>query len=166
MSVESDVYLVISLTFAVFAAVAAVGTSLVLGVGFERLRSGFELVRKQTAFFSDAIYKLDQKTNDLDHKTVTLDIRTRALEAEQLEPRRAPEKQEAAEAEGEHISAGVADTLLSKAENLLTEMSFIAGEIKEQKNKQRGDMLEVPQSMAQHILMQGQDGKMEQIRFH
>jgi len=51
--------------FAVFSAVAAVGTSIVLGVGFERLRAGFELVKKQTGFFSDAIHKLDQKTDDL-----------------------------------------------------------------------------------------------------
>jgi len=62
MSVSAETYIVISLMFAVFAAVAAVGTSIVLGAGFERLRVGFEIVRKQTGFFADAIHKLDQRT--------------------------------------------------------------------------------------------------------
>src|SRR5690554_4359601 len=70
MSVSAEVYIVISLMFAVFAAVAAVGTSLVLGVGFERLRAGFEIVRKQSGFFADAIHKLDERTNALDQKMV------------------------------------------------------------------------------------------------
>lgn len=52
--------------FAVFAAVAAVGTSVVLGAGFERLRAGFEIVKNQSGFFADAIYKLDQRTQKLD----------------------------------------------------------------------------------------------------
>jgi hypothetical protein len=51
--------------FAVFAAVAAVGSSIVLGVGFERLRAGFEIVRKQTGFFADAIHKLDERTKEI-----------------------------------------------------------------------------------------------------
>lgn len=66
MSVSAETYIVISLMFAVFAAVAAVGTSVVLGAGFERLRAGFEVVRKQSGFFADAIYKLDQRTQKLD----------------------------------------------------------------------------------------------------
>jgi hypothetical protein len=69
MNVSTDMYIVISLMFAVFAAVAAVGTSLVLGVGFERLRAGFDIVRKQTAYFSDAIHKLDQRTGILNERT-------------------------------------------------------------------------------------------------
>lgn len=68
MSVSAETYIVISLMFAVFAAVAAVGTSVVLGAGFERLRAGFEIVRKQSGFFADAIYKLDQKTQKLDEE--------------------------------------------------------------------------------------------------
>lgn len=75
MSEVAETYLVISLLMAVFAAVAAVGTALVLGVGFERLRNGFEIVRKQTAFFSEAIHKLDEKADNLNG-------RTNALEAE------------------------------------------------------------------------------------
>ena len=65
MSVSAEMYSVISLMFAVFAAVAAVGTSIVLGAGFERLRAGFEIIRKQTGFFADAIYKLDERTKKL-----------------------------------------------------------------------------------------------------
>ncbi len=72
MSVSSETYIVISLMFAVFAAVAAVGTSLVLGIGFERLRAGFDIVRKQTGFFADAIHKLDQRTAQLNERTENL----------------------------------------------------------------------------------------------
>ena len=68
MSVSAETYIVISLMFAVFAAVAAVGTSVVLGAGFERLRAGFEVVRKQSGFFADAIYKLDRRTQKLDEE--------------------------------------------------------------------------------------------------
>lgn len=72
MTVSAETYIVISLMFAVFAAVAAVGTSVVLGAGFERLRAGFELVKRQSGFFSDAIYKLDQRTQKLDEETAKL----------------------------------------------------------------------------------------------
>lgn len=72
MSVSAETYIVISLMFAVFAAVAAVGTSVVLGAGFERLRAGFEVVRRQSGFFADAIYKLDQHTQQLDAETSRL----------------------------------------------------------------------------------------------
>jgi len=69
MSVSADMYIVISLMFAVFAAVAAVGTSVVLGAGYERLRAGFEIIRKQTGFFADAIHKLDERTKALGEET-------------------------------------------------------------------------------------------------
>lgn len=72
MSVSAETYIVISLMFAVFAAVAAVGTSVVLGAGFERLRAGFDLVKRQSGFFSDAIYKLDQRTMKLNEETAKL----------------------------------------------------------------------------------------------
>ncbi len=65
MSVSAEMFIVISLMFAVFSAVAAIGTSVVLGVGFERLRAGFDIVKKQTGFFADAIHKLDERTNML-----------------------------------------------------------------------------------------------------
>lgn len=72
MSVSAETYIVISLMFAVFAAVAAVGTSVVLGAGFERLRAGFELIKGQTAFFADAVYKLDLRTEKLSEDTAKL----------------------------------------------------------------------------------------------
>lgn len=72
MSVSAETYIVISLMFAVFAAFAAVGTSVVLGAGFERIRAGLDQVRRQSGFFADAIHKLDQRTQKLDEETTKL----------------------------------------------------------------------------------------------
>lgn len=69
MTLDVETIVAVSLMMAVFSAVAAVGTSLVLGAGFERLRNGFEIVRKQTGFFSDAIHKLEQKVEIVDEQT-------------------------------------------------------------------------------------------------
>ncbi|MCK5385012.1 MAG: hypothetical protein KAJ29_05495 [Alphaproteobacteria bacterium] len=69
MSIEVETIVAVSVMMAVFSAVAAVGTSIVLGAGFERLRSGFEVIRKQTGFFSDAIHKLEEKMVEVDHQT-------------------------------------------------------------------------------------------------
>lgn len=69
MSIEVETIVAVSVMMAVFSAVAAVGTSIVLGAGFERLRCGFEVVRKQTGFFSDAIHKLEQKVEEVDGHT-------------------------------------------------------------------------------------------------
>lgn len=66
MTMEVETLIAVSLMMAVFSAVAAVGTSIVLGAGFERLRSGFEVIRKQTGFFSDAIHKLEKKVEVVD----------------------------------------------------------------------------------------------------
>lgn len=71
MSGVAETYIVVSLLMAVFAAVTALGTSLVLGVGFERLRAGFEVIKKQTGFFSDAIHNLEEKVDNVD-KQATL----------------------------------------------------------------------------------------------
>lgn len=72
MSVSAETYIIISLMFAVFAAVAAIGTSVVLGAGFERLRAGFEVIKSQSGFFADAIYKLDARTEQLGAETAKL----------------------------------------------------------------------------------------------
>ena len=69
MSIEVETIVAVSVMMAVFSAVAAVGTSIVLGAGFERLRCGFEVIRKQTGFFSDAIHKLEQKVEEVDGET-------------------------------------------------------------------------------------------------
>lgn len=69
MSVEVETIVAVSVMMAVFSAVAAIGTSIVLGAGFERLRCGFEVIRKQTGFFSDAIHKLEEKMDVVDGQT-------------------------------------------------------------------------------------------------
>lgn len=69
MSVEVETIVAVSVMMAVFSAVAAIGTSIVLGAGFERLRTGFEVIRKQTGFFSDAIHKLEDKMDIVDEQT-------------------------------------------------------------------------------------------------
>lgn len=63
MTLSVETIIVVSLMMAVFAAVATVGSSLYLGAGFERLRAGFETIKKQTAFFSEAIHKLDARVD-------------------------------------------------------------------------------------------------------
>lgn len=67
-----EVYVVVALAFAVFAAVSAVGSAIVLGIGYERLRFGLErvkegldLVGRQTGFFSSELYRLDQKVDEM-----------------------------------------------------------------------------------------------------
>ena len=81
MTLEVETIVAVSLMMAVFSAVAAVGTSLVLGAGFERLRSGFEVIRKQTGFFSDAIHKLEQKVEVVDEQTSNFTQSINKLEA-------------------------------------------------------------------------------------
>lgn len=66
MTIMMETCLIVALSFAVFSAVATVGASLALGIGFERLRAGFEVIRKQTGFFSDEIYKLDKRVGTLE----------------------------------------------------------------------------------------------------
>jgi len=80
MPLSAEMFIVVALMFAVFAAVAAVGTSVVLGVGFERLRAGFELIKKQTGFFSDAIHKLDEKTDAIQKSVNGLGTRMDSVE--------------------------------------------------------------------------------------
>jgi len=69
MSIEVETVVAVSVMMAVFSAVAAIGTSIVLGAGFERLRGGMDVIRKQTGFFSDAIQKLEQKMVVVDDQT-------------------------------------------------------------------------------------------------
>ncbi len=81
MRKDVETIVAVSLMIAVFSAVAAVGTSLVLGAGFERLRNGFEVVSKQTGFFSDAIHKLEQKVDVVDTQTSKFSDSITALDA-------------------------------------------------------------------------------------
>lgn len=66
MTITVETYLVVALAFAVFAAVTALGSSLVLGAGFERLRAGFEIIKSQTGFFSSAIHGLDKRMDSVE----------------------------------------------------------------------------------------------------
>lgn len=81
MTLEVETVIAVSLMMAVFSAVAAVGTSIVLGAGFERLRTGFEVIRKQTGFFSDAIHKLEQRVETVDKQASQFDTAMQQLEA-------------------------------------------------------------------------------------
>ncbi|HOO50687.1 MAG TPA: hypothetical protein PLK94_05285 [Alphaproteobacteria bacterium] len=67
-----EIYVVVALAFAVFAAVSAIGSAIVLGIGYERLRAGLErvkegldLVGRQAGFFSNELYRLDQKVEEM-----------------------------------------------------------------------------------------------------
>jgi hypothetical protein len=68
-----ETYVVVSMAFAVFAAVTAIGSAIVLGVGYERLRAGLERVKegldvinRQTGFFSNSLFKLENRVDALD----------------------------------------------------------------------------------------------------
>ncbi len=84
MTLEVETVVAVSLMMAVFSAVAAVGTSIVLGAGFERLRCGFDIVRKQTGFFSDAIHKLEQKSEAVDRQANNFSHSIQTLEGKVL----------------------------------------------------------------------------------
>lgn len=66
MELNVETCLVVALAFAVFAAVSAIGSSLVLGIGFERLRASFEVVKKQSGYFSDSLFRLDHRVETLE----------------------------------------------------------------------------------------------------
>tara|TARA_R110002124_G_scaffold64985_2_gene177854 strand:- start:672044 stop:672613 length:570 start_codon:yes stop_codon:yes gene_type:complete len=76
-------YMVVSLAFAVFAAITAVGGAIVLSIGFERMRNGFNKVKemvdvlnRQTGFFSTAIHTMEQRVEALDVRQGTLESQT------------------------------------------------------------------------------------------
>lgn len=72
MTLSVETLLVVTLALAVFSAITALGGSLVFGIGYERLSSGFEIVRKQTAYFSDAIFKLEKRVSEHDKKIASV----------------------------------------------------------------------------------------------
>ena len=94
MTITAETYLVVALAFAVFAAVTALGSSLVLGAGFERLRAGFEIIKSQTGFFSDAIHGLDKRLDSAEKQDKYFFESIHKLEQKQVA---APAKEEAAE---------------------------------------------------------------------
>ncbi len=80
MTLNVETILAVSVTLSVFAAVATVGTSLVLGIGFERLRAGFEVVAKQTGLFGDMLNKLEKKVEVVDGQAAHVSKSVRHLE--------------------------------------------------------------------------------------
>ena len=80
MTIDVETVMAASITLSVFAAVAALGTSIVLGVGFERLRAGFEAIAKQTGLFSDMLHKLEKKVEVVDGQTAQASKSVRTLE--------------------------------------------------------------------------------------
>lgn len=66
-----EIYVIVALAFAVFAAVSAIGSAIVLGIGYERLRAGLERVKegldivgRQTGFFSNELHRLEQRMDE------------------------------------------------------------------------------------------------------
>ncbi len=72
MSIEVEVVIAISVMMAVFSAVAAAGTAIVLGAGFARLHRGFEIIHRQSELFGDAIYRLEEKMDIVDTQSEKL----------------------------------------------------------------------------------------------
>lgn len=91
MTISLETYLLVSLAFAVFAAVVAVGSSLVLGASFERLKIAFEVISKQTGFFSDALFRMEQ--------------RVETLEGQDKDPRKTEEREEEHTAPAAYLTA-------------------------------------------------------------
>ncbi len=211
MTLEVETIVAVSLMMAVFSAVAAVGTSIVLGAGFERLRSGFEVIRKQTGFFSDAIHKLEEKVEIVDKQAGNFSQSIHQLEAKvtnvgdqanafsdsmsKMEKKvevvdkttgffsqaiHKLEKQiDTAQAHGDvvaekierHadtdlISTGKAEALVSHAEDLLDQMTSLAGRIQtkslESPQPSAETHLSVP--MAHYIHNTSEDG--DEIRYN
>ncbi len=219
MTLEVETVIAVSLMMAVFSAVAAIGTSLVLGAGFERLRNGFEVIRKQTGFFSDAIYKLEQKVEYVDKQAARfgesmnqLDVKVQNVGEQanlfsesmvKLEKKveivdkqtgffsdalhRLEQKVETTNAleqavaeKMEHygdtslISTAKTDALVAHAEDLLTQVASIAGEIHQQKllgsspaqTLSIGNTdLKMPSNLT-HFIHSSPQGENGEIRFH
>jgi chromosome segregation ATPase len=214
MTLEVETIMAVALMMAVFAAVAAVGTSLVLGAGFERLRSGFEIVRKQTGFFSDAIHKLEQKVEVVDEQTSNFSHSISQLEAkvtnvgdqanvfsttvqnlskkveivdkqtgffsdaihkleEKIETVSAHEEVVAEKMERhantDLISTGKAEALVSHAEDLLNQISALAGRITKQDSgkEERQEMhLTIPRNLAHYVFQGNALNEGEEPRYH
>ena len=132
MTLSVETLLVVSLLMAVFAAVSTVGTSLFLGAGFERLRAGFENIKKQTAFFSDQIHKLDGRVDVVEKQSGYFFEAIHQLEQDAASPPEQPEEYAAKEetdlqeiAETGLISATKDDAMHTQTDSLLTATGFV-----------------------------------------
>lgn len=127
MTLSVETIIVVALMMAVFAAVSTIGSSLYLGAGYERLRAGFETVKKQTAFFSDAIAKLDTRVDSVEKQGSYFFQAITDLErkAERQEPASSPLANVGMNAE-KLICSSRDDALHTGADNLLNGMGFVA----------------------------------------
>jgi hypothetical protein len=171
----AETFIVVSLLMAVFAAVSAVGTALVLGVGFERLRGSFEIVRKQTAYFSDALRKLDDQTAGISERTAVLENQTAVLnhKTATLEAHQNDMARELRDNAHNHIHAGsradLGEIRDPAADALMREVSGMARKMRERRSKildsasrsANTNEFIVPASLMEHV-MSGS----EEIRFH
>ena len=128
MTLTVDTILIVSLMMAVFAAVSTIGSSLFLGAGYERLRAGFETLKKQTAFFSNAIHDLDQRVEGVEKQSTYFfeaitDLEQQANTTPEV-AQEAPEQIVDTSTE-KLITANTNDALHSGADNLLTLDGFI-----------------------------------------
>jgi len=94
MTLSVETIIVVSLLMAVFAAVSTIGSSLYLGAGYERLRAGFETIKKQTAFFSEAIHKLDHRVDAVEKQSGYFFHAISALEQQAVAPPASDERWE------------------------------------------------------------------------
>lgn len=141
MDAITQTCLIVALSFAVFSAVATVGASLALGIGFERLRNGFEVIRKQTGYFSDQIYNLDQRVETLE-KT-ELPVPADVIEESRAEPQSMKE-------------------VAQKPQYLSVDSGMIAQAKQEQP---LGVSFDKPSASAQRLLLEG-DFRPEGLRLH
>ena len=128
MTLSVETLLVVSLLMEVFAAVATVGTSLFLGAGYERLRNGFESIKKQTAFFSDAIHKLDGRVEGLEKQGNYFFEAITKLEQDEVAPETSAREQEHQDEKAPDVKslimAGKEDAIRTKTDDLLTASGF------------------------------------------
>jgi hypothetical protein len=121
MNISVDTLLVVALMMAVFAAVTTLGTSLVLGVGFERLRNGLEILKKQSGFFSDAIHKLDTRADTLEKQGTFFFQTLHGIEKKIADqPALTAARTEEAAVEASPILISTGEAMGAGAENLLT----------------------------------------------
>ncbi len=124
MTLSVETLLIASLMMAVFAAVSTVGSSLFLGAGYERLRAGFETIKKQTAFFSDAIHTLDGRVDAVEKQSGYFFEAINNLE-NQTGVAEQPLMGTTESAGQGLIVTGKDDAMHSSSENLLNGMGFI-----------------------------------------
>lgn len=147
MTLSAETLLVVSLMMAVFAAVSTVGTSLFLGAGFERLRAGFETIKKQTAYFSDAIHNLDHRVDHVEKQSGYFFEAITGLEQAQNKPQ--PLNDMPSVGEEELIMTSNSDVRNANTDQLLQSGSFVVKKpaninLSEQFVKQAGRGIEVP----------------------